>query len=206
MSFISPEFLLTSLLVVLAPGTGTLYTIATGLAAGRRRSFAAAFGCTLGIIPHLLAAVTGLAALLHRTPELFGAIKNLGVAWLLYMAWNTLAQRGALTPESRDKADSPLKIIAHAVMINLLNPKLPLFFFAFLPQFIRSDAASPGEAMLTLSGIFMLMTLLVFMLYGACAAAMRGYVLTRPRVLLGLRVAFAAGFVGLGIKLVLAPE
>ena len=171
MSFISPEFLLTSLLVVLAPGTGTLYTIATGLAAGRRRSFAAAFGCTLGIIPHLLAAVTGLAALLHRTPELFGAIKYLGVAWLLYMAWNTLAQRGALTP-----------------------------------QFIRSDAASPGEAMLTLSGIFMLMTLLVFMLYGACAAAMRGYVLTRPRVLLGLRVAFAAGFVGLGIKLVLAPE
>ena len=192
MSFISPEFLLTSLLVVLAPGTGTLYTIATGLAAGRRRSFAAAFGCTLGIIPHLLAAVTGLAALLHRTPELFGAIKYLGVAWLLYMAWNTLAQRGALTPESRDEADSPLKIITHAVMINLLNPKLPLF--------------SPGEAMLTLSGIFMLMTLLVFMLYGACAAAMRGYVLTRPRVLLGLRVAFAAGFVGLGIKLVLAPE
>lgn len=145
MSFISPEFLLTSLLVVLAPGTGTLYTIATGLAAGRRRSFAAAFGCTLGIIPHLLAAVTGLAALLHRTPELFGAIKYLGVAWLLYMAWNTLAQRGALTPESRDKADSPLKIITHAVMINLLNPKLPLFFFAFLPQFIRSDAASRGK-------------------------------------------------------------
>ena len=206
MSFISPEFLLTSLLVVLAPGTGTLYTIATGLSAGRSRSFAAAFGCTLGIIPHLLAAVTGLAALLHRTPELFGAIKYLGVAWLLYMAWTTFAQRGELTPERRDEAGSPLKIITHAVLINLLNPKLPLFFFAFLPQFIRSDVASPAQAMLTLSGIFMLMTLLVFMLYGACAAAMRGYVLTRPRVLQGLRVAFSAGFVGLGIKLVLTPE
>lgn len=141
MSFISPEFLLTSLLVVLAPGTGTLYTIATGLSAGRSRSFAAAFGCTLGIIPHLLAAVTGLAALLHRTPELFGAIKYLGVAWLLYMAWTTFAQRGALTPERRDEAGSPLKIITHAVLINLLNPKLPLFFSPFCRSL--SAAMSP---------------------------------------------------------------
>lgn len=206
MLLISPEFLLTSLIVVLAPGTGTLYTIATGLSSGRIMSFAAALGCTLGIIPHLLAAVTGLATVLHRTPEAFGIIKYLGVAWLLYMAWTTLGQRGTLTPTSHDEAGSPLKVITHAVLINLLNPKLPLFFFAFLPQFIRSDAASALQEMLTLSGVFMLMTLVVFMLYGACAAAMRGYVLSRPRVLQGLRIAFAAGFVGLGIKLVLTQK
>lgn len=71
MALISPEFLLTSFIVVIAPGTGTLYTIATGLAAGRRMSFTAAFGCTLGIIPHMLAAITGLAAILHSTPGAF---------------------------------------------------------------------------------------------------------------------------------------
>ncbi len=147
MSFISPEFLLTSLLVVLAPGTGTLYTIATGLSAGRSRSFAAAFGCTLGIIPHLLAAVT-LAALLHRTRN-SSARSNISVWRLLYMAWTTFAQRGELTPERRDEAGSPLKIITHAVLINLLNPKLPLFFrlsAAVYPQRCRLPGASDADA------------------------------------------------------------
>ncbi|MFK3703417.1 threonine/homoserine/homoserine lactone efflux protein [Raoultella sp. BIGb0138] len=205
MSLISPEFLFTALMVVIAPGTGTLYTIATALTAGRGSSFAAALGCTLGIIPHLLAAVTGLAAILLRVPAAFAAIKLLGVGWLLYMAWTTLRQGDALTPDGHGHGGSPREIVLHAVLINLLNPKLPLFFLAFLPQFIRSDSATPLQEMLTLSGAFMLMTLLIFMLYGAFAAAMRGYVLTRPRVLLGLRVAFAAGFVGLGIKLMLTP-
>lgn len=205
MSLISPEFLLTSLIVVIAPGTGTLYTIATGLSAGRRMSFAAAFGCTLGIIPHMLAAITGLAAILHSTPGAFELVKYAGVAWLLYLAWATLTQRGSLSVENGERRNL-LQVITHAILINLLNPKLPLFFLAFLPQFIHSNSASPIKKMLILSGIFMLMTLLIFMLYGAFSAAMRGYVLTRPRVLQGLRVSFAAGFVGLGIKLILAQK
>lgn len=205
MSLISPEFLLTSLIVVIAPGTGTLYTIATGLSTGRRMSFAAAFGCTLGIIPHMLAAITGLAAILHSTPGAFELVKYAGVAWLLYLAWATLTQRGSLSVENGERRNL-LQVITHAILINLLNPKLPLFFLAFLPQFIHSDSASPIKEMLILSGIFMLMTLLIFMLYGAFSAAMRGYVLTRPRVLQGLRVSFAAGFVGLGIKLILAQK
>lgn len=203
MSLISPEFLLTSLIVVIAPGTGTLYTIATGLAAGKHMSFAAALGCTLGIIPHMLAAITGLAAILHSTPGAFNLVKYAGVVWLLYLAWATLAQRGSLSVEGGVKRNSR-QVITHAILINLLNPKLPLFFLAFLPQFIQHNSASPVREMLILSAVFMLMTLLVFMFYGAFSAAMRGYVLTRPRVLQGLRVSFAAGFVGLGIKLILA--
>lgn len=205
MSLISPEFLLTSLIVVIAPGTGTLYTIATGLSAGRRMSFAAAFGCTLGIIPHMLAAITGLAAILHSTPGAFEVVKYAGVAWLLYLAWATLTQRGSLNVEGGERRNLR-QVITHAILINLLNPKLPLFFLAFLPQFIHSSLASPVRDMLILSGVFMLMTLLIFMLYGAFSAAMRGYVLTRPRVLQGLRVSFAAGFIGLGIKLILAQK
>lgn len=205
MSLISPEFLLTSLIVVIAPGTGTLYTIATGLAAGRRMSFAAAFGCTLGIIPHMLAAITGLAAILHSTPGAFEVVKYAGVAWLLYLAWATLTQRGSLNVEG-DERRNLRQVITHAILINLLNPKLPLFFLAFLPQFIHSSSASPVREKLILSGVFMLMTLLIFMLYGAFSAAMRGYVLTRPRFLQGLRVSFAAGFIGLSIKLILAQK
>ena len=197
MAFITPEFLLTSLIVVIAPGTGTLYTIATGLAAGRGMSFAAAFGCTLGIIPHMLAAITGLAAILHSTPGAFELVKYAGVAWLLYLAWATLTQRGSLNVEGVEQRN-PRQVISHAILINLLNPNLP--------QFIQRGSASPIGEMLILSAVFMLMTLLVFMLYGAFSAAMRGYVLSRPRVLQGLRACFAAGFVGLGIKLILAQR
>nr|WP_224227471.1 LysE family translocator [Klebsiella michiganensis] len=159
MAFITPEFLLTSLIVVIAPGTGTLYTIATGLAAGRGMSFAAAFGCTLGIIPHMLAAITGLAAILHSTPGAFELVKYAGVAWLLYLAWATLTQRGSLNVEGVEQRN-PRQVISHAILINLLNPKLPLFFLAFLPQFIQRGSASPIGEMLILSAVFMLMTLL----------------------------------------------
>lgn len=206
MSLITPEFLITSLIVVVAPGTGALYTIATGLSAGSRMSYAAALGCTLGIIPHMLAAVTGLAAILHGSPLAFEGVRYLGVAWLLYLAWTTLRQRGSLRLDAADTARSAGKIIAHAVLINLLNPKLPLFFLAFLPQFMRRDSPSPTEDMLLLSAIFMLMTLLVFMLYGAFSAAMRRHVLTRPAILRGLSLAFATGFVALGIRLILTPR
>ncbi|STW29619.1 RhtB family transporter [Klebsiella michiganensis] len=138
---------MTSLIVVIAPGTGTLYTIATGLAAGRGMSFAAAFGCTLGIIPHMLAAITGLAAILHSTPGAFELVKYAGVAWLLYLAWGTLTQRGSLSVEGV-KQRNPRQVISHAILINLLNPKLPLFFLAFLPQFYpaRLGFADRGNA------------------------------------------------------------
>lgn len=203
---ISAEFLMTSFIVVVSPGTGALYTIATGLSRGTALSVAAALGCTLGIIPHMVAAVTGLAAILHTSEMAFEFIKIMGVTWLLYMAWDTLRHNGALQVKSASDGKSPLKIIIHAVLINLLNPKLSLFFLAFLPQFINAGAASPVSDMLILSGVFMLMTLLVFMLYGACAAFMRGQVLARPGVLIGLRVFFAAGFVGLGVKLFLTSR
>jgi threonine/homoserine/homoserine lactone efflux protein len=202
----SVEFLITSLIVVASPGTGVLYTLAAGLSRGARASVIAAFGCTLGVAPHMVAAITGLAALLHASAVAFQFLKYLGAAYLLYMAWNTIRQRGALEVESDMAPRSARQIVASAILVNLLNPKLSMFFFAFLPQFVRADEISPFTRMLELSLVFMAMTLVVFIGYGAFAASVRGCVLSRPRVLAWMRRSFAAAFVALGAKLALAQR
>ncbi len=197
----SIEFLITSLIVVASPGTGALFTIASGLTRGTRVSIIAAFGCTLGILPHLAAAITGLAALLHASALAFNFIKYLGVAYLLYMAWMTLKETGTLRVDQDVPQRTSFQTIVHAILINILNPKLTIFFFAFLPQFIRPSEGNPLPQMLMLSGIFMLMTFVVFALYGVFAALMRQHVISSPRVLRWMRRGFAAGFAALGAKL-----
>jgi threonine/homoserine/homoserine lactone efflux protein len=202
----SIEFLITSLIVVISPGTGVLYTLAAGLSRGARASVVAAIGCTLGIVPHMAAAITGLAALLHASAVAFQTIKYVGVAYLLYMAWMTLKEHGALRIETETGARSSARVIVHAILINILNPKLSIFFFAFLPQFISADEPHPLALMLELSGIFMLLTLVVFIAYGLFAAAIRNHVISRPRILAWMRRSFAAAFAALGVKLALATR
>lgn len=200
------EFLTVSLLVVASPGTGAAVTIATGLSRGARTAAIAALGCTLGIVPHMLAAVTGLAALLHASSLAFEAVKFAGVAYLLYLAWMTWRERGVLQVEPDGATRSDGAVIRHAVLVNLLNPKLSMFFLAFLPQFIAPDDAAPTVTMLQLSAIFMAMTFAVFALYGAFAARMREHVLGSPTAMTWLRRSFAATFVGLGVKLALTTR
>ena len=202
----SLDFLLTSLIVVVSPGIGVLYTLATGLSRGSRASIVAAFGCTLGIVPHMAAAIMGLAALLHTSAIAFQTLKYLGVAYLLYMAWLTLKEHGALKIETEVSAKSAAQVIVHAILINILNPKLSIFFFAFLPQFVSVDDAQPLARMLELSGVFMLMTFVVFVGYGLFAAAIRSHVISRPAVLAWMRRAFAGAFVALGAKLAVASR
>src|SRR4051795_9147844 len=187
----SIEFLITSLVVVISPGTGVLYTLATGLSRGSRASIVAAFGCTLGIVPHLAAAIMGLAALLHTSALAFQVFKYLGVAYLLYMAWSTLRERGALRVEKEAGARSAVQVTVTGILINILNPKLSIFFLAFLPQFVSAGEANPLSRMLALSGVFMLMTFVVFVGYGLFAASIRDHVISRPRVLTWMRRSFA---------------
>ena len=199
------DFLLTSLVVVVAPGTGVLYTMAAGLARGRRAGIVAACGCTLGILPHMAAAITGLAALLHTSAVAFHTLKYLGVAYLLYMAWRTLREKGAL--EVGATAQRPAgRVILAAILINVLNPKLSIFFVAFLPQFVRADEPHPLARMVLLSGVFMLLTLVVFAGYGVFAASLRRQVIARPSLLTWMRRTFAAAFLALGAKLALADR
>lgn len=204
---VSIEFLITSFIIVVSPGTGAVYTIATGLSQGLRQSAVAAFGCTLGIVPHLAAAIAGLAAILHTSAVAFNIFKYAGVAYLLYMAWNSLRERGALKVEDDHEGNTgAIRITTTAILINFLNPKLSIFFLAFLPQFVPGDAKNSLPHMLELSAVFMAMTLVVFLLYGACATAVRDHVISRPKVLAWMRRSFAAAFVGLGLQLALTTN
>nr|WP_210269155.1 LysE family translocator [Tardiphaga robiniae] len=200
------EFLITSLIVVASPGTGALYTLATGFSRGGRSSVVAAFGCMLGIVPHMAAAILGLAALLHTSAVAFQVFKYIGVAYLLYMAWKTLQEHGTLKVETDDSAQSAVQVTTTAILINILNPKLSIFFLAFLPQFISADEAHPLSQMLLLSAVFMLMTFVVFALYGLFAASIRNHVITQPRVLTWMRRTFAGAFAALGAKLAFADR
>ena len=202
----SIEFLITTVIIVATPGTGVIYTLAAGLARGARASVIAAVGCTLGIVPHLVAAITGLAALLHTSALAFQTLKWCGVAYLLYMAWVTLGETGALAVEADTSPRSARQVIGSAVLINLLNPKLTIFFFAFLPQFVATDDANGLPRMLGLSAVFMLATLVVFSIYGVFAASVRNQVLGRPRVMAGLRRVFAGSFVALSARLALTER
>ena len=197
----STEFLLTTLVIVTTPGTGVVYTLAAGLSRGARAGVVAAVGCTLGIVPHTVAAITGLAALLHTSALAFRALKDLGVAYLLVVAWATLRDTDAFTVDPATAPPSAAKVIASGVLINILNPKLTIFFFAFLPQVVRADEPGAVRGIVELSAVFMLPTLVVFVGYGVCAAVVRTHVVARPRVITWVRRAFAGSFVALGARL-----
>src|SRR6202035_2557753 len=202
----SLAFLLTSLIVVASPGTGVLYTLAAALTRGSRASVAAAFGCTLGIVPHMTAAMLGLAAVLHTSALAFSALKWCGVAYLLYMAWQALRETGALSVDARLEPRSGRRVIVTGFLINILNPKLSIFFLAFLPQFIAAGEGHPLLRMLELSLAFMAMTLAVFVVYGLFAAGVRDRIVTRPGAMTWLRRGFAGGFVALGARLAFAER
>jgi len=193
---------MTSLIVVVSPGTGVLYTLATALTRGQRAAIAAAFGCTLGILPAMLAAMVGLAAVLHTSALAFAAVKWCGVVYLLYMAWQSLREHGALSVEAREDAGAGRRVIVKAILINILNPKLSIFFLAFLPQFIATDEVHPLARMLELSVTFMAMTFVVFALYGLFAARVRDRIISRPKVMAWLR----RGFALLGARLAFAER
>lgn len=197
----SIAFLLTTLVVVATPGTGAVYSIAAGLSRGTKAGIVAAFGCTLGVIPHMVAAITGLAAILNASAIAFQTIKWLGVAYLLYLAWQTLRDKSMIDVDASTAPVSFWRVIRTAILINLLNPKLTIFFFAFLPQFVPAGETNGTWQMVGLSLVFMALTFVVFALYGVFAATMRNQVITRPKVMAWLRRTFAATYVLLAGRL-----
>ncbi len=200
----SLEYLLTSLVVIILPGTGVIYTLAWGLGGGMRASALAALGCTFGIVPHIAASIVGIAALLHASAVAFQIVKYLGVIYLLYMAWSVLWQTGPLQVREQKTRAPAGRIVVNGFLLNILNPKLSLFFLAFLPQFVPVSSPDPSAQMLLLAAVFMLLTFVVFLGYGFFAAATRRYVLSTPRAMTWLRRCFAGAFGALGARLALA--
>ena len=204
---IKPDFLLASLIVVLIPGTGVVYTITTGLTLKWKASLAAALGCTLGIVPHILASILGLSALLNMSAQVFSVLKLAGAAYLLYLAWNMWHEAGTLEINKRGAETSTVKIILKAIAINLLNPKLTIFFFAFLPLFVSKDSASPTMEMIILSIIFMSITLIVFALYGILASGISSYLTnSSSNAMKRIQQMFAIILAGFAVKLAFSEK
>jgi threonine/homoserine/homoserine lactone efflux protein len=203
---ISAEFLITSLIVVLIPGTGVIFTVSTGITQGRKASFYAALGCTAGIIPHLLATILGLAAIMHTSALAFQALKYAGVAYLFYIAYATWKDKSAFAVVSTPTRSSALALTVKAILLNILNPKLTIFFLAFLPQFVSPGAAAPLAQLLLLSGVFMAMTFAVFVAYGLLAHAFRQVVIESKPVQDWMRRSFSIAFAGLGARLALSEK
>jgi threonine/homoserine/homoserine lactone efflux protein len=202
----SPEFWMTSLVVVLVPGTGVIYTVSTGLLLGWRAGIAAAVGCTLGIVPHLTACILGLSAIVHMSAVAFQTIKYLGAAYLVYLAWTMWRETGGIGFHDQGGRMSPRQIIVKGLLINILNPKLSIFFLAFLPLFVAADGGSPTLQMLVLSGVFMAITLVVFIVYGICAHGVRARLTCSTRTVRWMQRTFAVTFGLLGIKLALTER
>ena len=198
---ITLNFLVTALVVVLIPGTGVIYTISTGITLGRRASIFAALGCTAGIVPHLLATILGLSAVMHTSAVAFQVLKYAGVAYLCFLAASTWRDTTAFAVDTTPTTATAGSLVTKALFLNILNPKLTIFFLAFLPQFIAHDAPAPLLQLLTLSGVFMAMTFAVFVVCGLLVTAFRAAVLESPRVQAWLRRSFAAAFAGLAINL-----
>ena len=203
---ISLKFLITSLIVVLIPGTGVIFTVSTGIVQGRRASIYAALGCTLGIVPHLMATVLGLAAILHASALAFQVLKYAGVAYLFYVAYATWRDKSAFAVDGTMSRTSAAGLVAKAFLLNILNPKLTIFFLAFLPQFVEPGTSQPLFQLLLLSAVFMLMTFVVFVAYGLVAHGFRRLVVDSDRVQNWLRFGFATAFAGLGAKLALSEK
>jgi threonine/homoserine/homoserine lactone efflux protein len=201
-----PEFLLASLIVVLIPGTGVVYTITTGLTLKWRASLAAALGCTLGIVPHILASILGLSAIMNMSAQVFSILKWAGALYLLYLAWNMWREAGTLELNKRTAETSFMKIILKAIAINLLNPKLTIFFFAFLPLFVSRNSASATVEMILLSAVFMGLTLIVFAVYGLLASGISAYLMNSARAVRRMQQAFALILAGFAVKLALSDK
>ena len=203
---LKPEFLLTSLIVVLIPGTGAVYTITTGITLKWKASIAAAIGCTLGIIPHILASILGLSAILNMSAQVFSVIKLAGSAYLLYLAWNMWREAGKLELHKKNVETSASQIILKAITINLLNPKLTIFFFAFLPLFVSKNSSSPALEMILLSAIFMVITLIVFGLYGILSSGISACLIKSSTAVKRMQQAFAVILAGFAVQLALSEK
>jgi len=200
---LSSQFLITAFIVVIAPGTGVVYTLAIGLGRGRAASIWAAFGCTLGIVPHLLAATLGLAAVLHTSALAFNVVKFAGVAYLLWLAWSALQSGGAMRVEPRREVEQGWITARRGALINILNPKLSIFFLSLLTPFLSGNPATVTQETILLGSVFMAMTFVVFLGYGIFAATARDWLLASDRAMRWLNRGFAAAFAALAGRLAL---
>ena len=188
------------------PGPAMLFVISNGLTKGPKASIAAAFGTTTGVSFHLICAALGLAVILKTSAIAFAVVKFAGAAYLIYLAIKTLLKKEQIVNDNNAIEKSGNSIFWRGIFINILNPKLPIFFLAFLPQFIDPNLLSATSQTLLLGSIFMAMTIIIFIGYGLCASTLRQKVLNSPKILKAIKWCFASVFMALGLRLALSEK
>lgn len=197
-------FIITSLVIILLPGIGVTYTISTGITKGRKESIIAALGCTAGIIPHLIVSI-GLSSLLIKINEnAFNLVKVVGALYLLYLGIEMILSKSKLDFNNKIMENRTRTILCRGIMINLLNPKLTLFFFAFLPQYISSNCKSYIVESAMLGIAFMLITFLVFAGYGMLASLIKTLITKSPQRLQHMQQLFGIIFVAFAIEIAIS--
>jgi len=207
-SDVPAEFLVTSLVVAAVPGTGVLYTVSSSISGGWRRGLPAAVGCTFGVVPHVLAAMLGLSGLMQAGAVAFEVVRWLGVAYLVFMGVSMLRDRGALRVARRQdrQGEPPSAVVRRGILVNLLNPKLTVFFFAFLPQFLDSPPGLLDARLVGLGAVFMLATLVVFVVYAWASAVVRERVLGTPALLRWVQRSLGTLVIGFAARLATADR
>lgn len=200
------SFLMTSIVITATPGAGALFTIAAGISRGARAGMIAAIGCTLGIVPHLVLALTGVAVVVSTNRALFEALRWLGVGYMLSLAWGMWRDERGFAAGEGSVQPRATRVIREAVLVNLLNPKLTIFFFVFLPMFVGGSASAAPLQLAGLGAAFMVITLVIFGVYGVAAARLGRFVTARPRINRLLGRGFAVTFVVLAGLLAIAPH
>jgi threonine/homoserine/homoserine lactone efflux protein len=195
-------FVTSGILLNLTPGQDTFYILGRSIAQGRRAGVLSVLGITSGCVVHTLAAAFGLSAILATSANAFLAVKFAGAAYLTYLGVNMLFDRSSnqgLTPEMRH--ESPWAIYRAGFFTNVLNPKVALFFMAFLPQFVNPSSESKIAAFLFLGAVFMFNGTIWCLILAWSASAMSRHLRERPSAGAIIKRAAGALFVGLGVKL-----
>ncbi len=172
-----------TILLVLLPGPNLLFILGAGISGGRRTALAAAVGVELGTLVHVIAAAVGLSAVLQTSATAFATVKYLGVAYLVYLGVRALRAPHLDEPGPRPEPQSTLSAVRRGVLVNVLNPKVALFFLAFLPQFIDTDRGSASAQIMVLGSVFFAIALAIDLVYAVAAGAVGRWLERRPRLL-----------------------
>jgi threonine/homoserine/homoserine lactone efflux protein len=193
-------FLASALALLLVPGPAVLYIVARSVEGGRTAGLASVFGVATGSLVHVTAAALGLSSLLVSSANAFTAVRYAGAVYLVALGLRTMLRRGGSAEAEQPPAPAPLRrLFGQGVVVNVLNPKTALFFFAFLPQFVDPQGGAVGVQIALLGCLFVALGVVTDGAYAVAAGTFGGWVRQRPRLVRTQRLASGGVLVGLGV-------
>jgi threonine/homoserine/homoserine lactone efflux protein len=196
-------FLVASALLAIAPGPDIIYVLTRGIAQGAKAGVAAALGFASGCVFHTVLAAVGIAALIRSSDLAFDLVRYAGAAYLVYIGLQALRHRSSFSIEAAGDRKALATIYRQSVIGNMLNPKVTLFFLAFLPQFVNSQAGHVGMQMAILGAIFMAVTVVIFSAVAIFSGWIGDWVRAKPAIGERLNVFAGVTFIALGIRVAL---